>query len=421
MSYFPSILAAALPAYLIRFKIGPVPTTALEVLIYVLFLATLIWRRRDVVRVLKTDPLRWPILLFMIAGLISALIDPDRLSGLGAFKALFFDAILAYLTVRSNVISSPKRSEGRETPGGLIAAGLILAGLIVTIVSLVQGNFTSDGRLIGIFGYSPNYLALFLAPLIVLAFGYLVGSIQIIVRACRELYCRLLHRSDRLRRPFESKNIWGIFLGLMLLLGLFGYTLFLTDSRGGYLAAIAGIYIVLIFVLRYKIKKAGIFAAILVLIVGLASVFYLERPDYTDPGRKASSSNIRRYVWLTSLKIGNPIKHPKNALLGIGLTNYQNYFTEFTKDRVNYPEFIAPQALTAHNLYLHLWLTTGILGLIAFVWLVIRTLKPFSNFHSSIFPLLAAFLAILIYGLIDTPYFKNDLAIMFWLMIAILV
>jgi len=131
----------------------------------------------------------------------------------------------------------------------------------------------------------------------------------------------------------------------------------------------------------------------------------------------ATSNNIRWYVWQTSIEIVG-----QRPLLGVGLGNYQNYFTQRTKDRVNYPEFIAPLALTAHNLYLHILTTMGVVGLIVFMWLIwsaIKAVSPQSRLPATLM-ILAGFVSILFYGFVDTPFFKNDLAILWWLLIGIL-
>jgi len=87
-----------------------------------------------------------------------------------------------------------------------------------------------------------------------------------------------------------------------------------------------------------------------------------------------------------------------------------------------------------HNIFLNFWSETGILGLIAFGWLSIKyiwlSLKDIFcietkcgntfSFHkvaSCVF--LAVALEIVIHGLVDVPYFKNDLSVLVWLLVAV--
>jgi O-antigen ligase len=85
-----------------------------------------------------------------------------------------------------------------------------------------------------------------------------------------------------------------------------------------------------------------------------------------------------------------------------------------TKTWVNYPEFISPQALTAHNLYLQIYITCGLSAFMAFVALIFSS----RFWRLTDVAACAALVAILFYGLVDTPFARNDLAAVFWLILA---
>jgi len=129
-----------------------------------------------------------------------------------------------------------------------------------------------------------------------------------------------------------------------------------------------------------------------------------------DMGRTGRSSNIRYYIWSTSLEIAR-----QKPIFGIGLSNFQSYFSDLTRERVNFAAYISPQALTAHNLYLHIYLTMGLLGLIVFIGLV--TQSGFWRLRDRAASL--ALFSVLFYGLVDTPIFCNDLAGLFWIILAL--
>ncbi|MCA9389730.1 MAG: hypothetical protein KC585_03955, partial [Candidatus Magasanikbacteria bacterium] len=65
-----------------------------------------------------------------------------------------------------------------------------------------------------------------------------------------------------------------------------------------------------------------------------------------------------------------------------------------------------------HNIILNFWVETGLAGLLAFFWIVFAWLK---KKEAMLLPLVA----LLIHGLVDVPYFKNDLAIVFFLVLAL--
>ncbi|HEX9503907.1 MAG TPA: hypothetical protein VF974_06345, partial [Patescibacteria group bacterium] len=75
-----------------------------------------------------------------------------------------------------------------------------------------------------------------------------------------------------------------------------------------------------------------------------------------------------------------------------------------------------------HNIFLNFWLELGILGLISFAWIIFLAYKQYKKSQGQN-PLAVAagvyILIMLIHGLVDAPYFKNDLALLFWFMIAI--
>jgi len=110
-----------------------------------------------------------------------------------------------------------------------------------------------------------------------------------------------------------------------------------------------------------------------------------------------------------------------NWLLGIGPGMFQQYYLEYQKYfPVPYLEWAVPQP---HNLFLAFWLQAGILGLIGFIWLIINFFRRLFNFFiNQKSPLALSLMAIMVYilahGLLDTTYWKNDLSLIFWTIIA---
>ena len=351
----------AIPFYIFRFNLV-FPTTILEVLIYLSFLVALFEKKIDLSFKDKKDLFG---LLFVLLSLTGVSADPNLSSALGIWKAYFFDGYLLYLLIKAH-----KEDEN-------IINLLIYASATMSLVALMIYFFgfqTADGRLYDLDRLSPNYLAMFLIPSVLLSFYRIIYSKKYIILA-----------------P----------------LAISALALTLTFSRGALIALAGGIIILIAY--KFKKRARALFVLGSVAALLLAS-FIIFKPKGDDMGRAGSSSNIRYYIWATSLEM---VK--KNPLTGIGISNYQNYFTELTKERVNYPEFISPQALTAHNLYLHLLLTCGLPA-----FLILLALIYYSITKSKKPLIIVAFSGILFYGLIDTPFFRNDLSAIFWVLIALL-
>jgi len=109
---------------------------------------------------------------------------------------------------------------------------------------------------------------------------------------------------------------------------------------------------------------------------------------------------------------------------GSGLAGYQIAVIPFHQNS-HVEIFLFP-----HNFFLNFYVHTGLLGLLAILWLVITAIVLwFKNYFSilkqpeaKVLNIVAglALLEILIHGLVDVPYFKNDLAPLFLLVICLI-
>ncbi len=384
MIYLISTILLLLPTYLIRFSIFSIPTTLLEVLIYLVFIYGLYKAIKSGFRRLPLSGYL-PIIVLILALIISTAIAPDRRIALGEFKGFFIDPILVGWLVFQFV----KKEDLPKLFWALIFSGTFVA--IHTILLKILGQITADGRVIGIFGYSPNYLSLYLAPITTLLITYGL-SLMVKKKYLLSAICIIL---------------FTIFLA----------ALYFSGSRGGFLAVAAGIgvYFIVSFWgwIRQRISSQIIVAILIILAIYTAWTFF--QPDFSvspeSGGRVATSNNLRWEIWKTSLELGK--NHP---LLGVGLGNFQNAFADLTANRPNYPEYITPQALTSHNIFFMFWLSTGILGLTAFIWLLVvftkNTLKKISDNSTKV--ILAVMVTIVLYGLIESSIWKNDLSVIFW-------
>jgi O-antigen ligase len=133
-----------------------------------------------------------------------------------------------------------------------------------------------------------------------------------------------------------------------------------------------------------------------------------------------SSWQSRLMVWRSALKIGWD-----NWFFGVGPGMFQKYYLDYQKYFPPYLEWAVPQP---QNIFLAFWLQTGLVGLIGFFWLIInffrrvlRLLKKqkpsYAKASEGREPLALALMAVMIYilvhGLLDATFWKNDLALIF--------
>ena len=140
-----------------------------------------------------------------------------------------------------------------------------------------------------------------------------------------------------------------------------------------------------------------------------------------------------------------------NPLFGIGPGNFQEKYLEYQKYFPPYLEWSVPQP---HNIFLAFWLESGLVGLIGFVILLFyffrdnKKVYPFTkikednNTSISVIKkqiseklddkeyfgdgaiqdlrilLLGIMIYLLVHGLVDTTYWRNDLAVVFWTIVA---
>jgi|GEM_PF-887704 len=388
----------AMPLYLFRFTVLGIPTNVFEVVLYLSLLVWMWYRYRTNSKKVNFSTgsndiqvnwrLPWVVWAWLGIGLIGALVNPDWLSGLGFWRAYFIDGALVYLIIGNEI----------DVAKVILPRALIAIGGIVSVVSLISAtgwHVAIDGRWLGWFGFdnfaSPNYLSLFIAPIVALS----------------------------IMAMFFWRGLWrylALVSSLIMIIALVG-----SQSRGAVVGVVGGIIVAIVYyAYRNKQKYTWLKWSALALIIIATATFYIAKPNANASpadGRVATSNNIRWEIWKTSTEIikGKPI-------FGVGLGNFQEYFTQLTIGRVNYPEFISPLALTAHNLYLQVLTTLGTVGLIIFIWWLIIIIKAMSaspnKAETTI--VVSTLASILLYGLVDTPFFKNDLAILWWVIVSLI-
>lgn len=407
------VILFSLPTYLVRLgfwfpPLGPkgIPTTLLEVMILIFFLCWL--KEKPAILFLKTffrrTPLGFwlPILLIFYGAFVSAVVAPDKLKSLGILKGFFVDPVL-FLLVFSAIMRDAGRTKKKRALLEKCFLSLVFSGLSVALIALVyfrEGNLTYDGRLRA-FYESPNHLAMYLAPLFLLSSYFVLSS-------------------------------WGILrLVWLFVAGILGAVLYFTFSFGAWVGVLGGLAFLAFWLFAYEKKPVsriaswrpwymrvrGVFVSILILLL-LTDLFWFavdssgKLQGLAMQGER-NSLESRLMIWRAAWEIGKD--HP---LFGIGLGTFQEYYLAY-QERFDTPylEWAVPHP---HNLFFAFWLYTGLAGFIGFLWLLSSFFKNaigkiktgFSEENLFFVVLGSIFVYFVLHGLIDTPFWKNDLALL---------
>jgi O-antigen ligase len=132
------------------------------------------------------------------------------------------------------------------------------------------------------------------------------------------------------------------------------------------------------------------------------------------------SGMVRRQIWAETINLLRD-----HWLLGAGLAGYQTAIVPYHSS-ANWMEIY----LYPHNIIMNFWSELGLLGLLAFIWLGVKyfwvnivgiwrgTSKEIKVLSIT---LIAAMLEVIIHGLVDVPFFKNDLSVLFMIILAVAV
>ena len=332
--------------------------------------------------------------LFIIGTILSLLMHPFSLTSVGMLKSWFFFPVLAAWLLFFE-------AEDLKKWHTIIFSWFIV--LVVTAISslsfVVLHVLTFDGRLVGMYS-SPNFLAFFVAPASLLAL-YLWDTF--LVRDWRDCFKKGL-----------------LFLGSVVAL----LCLFFTHSYGTWGAVALGLLLFLfgrLSLLRFRKKT------FLLLVVCIAVLFFVYGIENGSEKWQAlyslderSSFSSRLMIWQSAGKIISD-----NPFLGIGVGRFQEVYLSYQQYFPPYLEWAVPQP---HNVYLALWLSSGSIGLFGFILLITRLMYISGRtflINKKEEPRLGALLIcsllllFLVSGIVDTPYFKNDLAIAFFLLIGL--
>lgn len=416
------LIIAGTPLYLLRFKVLGVPVTTLEAMILIAFFVWAFIKDGPRFKTLfkKTGriayPYKWEILGVLAISWLAIISAGATNEAFGVWKAYFFEPLLLFILV-INLFSN---SEGRRK----IILSLGVSALFVSLFAIYQkitGQFIDNPfwaaaetrRAVSFFGY-PNAIGLFLAPMIMLFIG------------------QLFSKTTKKER---------IFLGFTIITSILA--IFFAQSYGA-MAGLIVAFIVFALFTNKKLRLIAISGAVMGLII-IFSYAPLKQFVIQKVTLNALSGQIRQQQWIETKKM----LAAGRLLQGAGLSGYQKAVAPYHQEGIflknddpNWLEKIRTSAqyrqqmwqpteiyMYPHNIFLNFWSELGIFGALLFCWIIAKFLWQSSRFFLTektnterfiALGLLTSMIALVVHGLVDVPYFKNDLSALFWISIAVL-
>lgn len=240
---------------------------------------------------------------------------------------------------------------------------------------------------------SANWIAFFVTPAAVLSFVHAFNTLLLPNR----------------KKLLKQKFFWLCFF----LFILSTITLYLTQSYGGYVAVLGGITLYLFRAL--PLKRFSLALLFIGVIIGAGFIHQqstwkyqvlTDQVDYRFANSAASRSDIYR------MNLHMILKYP---LIGTGMNQYQSYFAvnqvEVLGSELN-ESHVPPHA---HNFFMSFWTSLGVFGFAAMLLLILGIFWRLKFDPRS--PVVFVLVAIMLHGLIDSSYWKQEMAYFFWLMV----
>lgn len=367
------VTIGALPLYVVRWHYGPLPTTLLETLILISLGLYVVakWREGGIPHPIRT-PLDIPILLLIAAASISVFIPPDTRAALGLYRAFFIEPVLIFY-IAADLLRGEQYLRRAVVSFAIGSSVLAVLNLVAVAQALLHHTFHVGSAPNALYG-DANYVAMYLEPPVAFAMALL-----------------LFDRTPRWR--------W---LGAAWL-SVTGLALLLTLSKGSFLALLVLGVVVILRMRRWMLP----------LLAGLVVVAFLVSRVPLIAQRIATSENSlvgRFQIYGAAIRV---LK--QNPILGLGLGGFDYTFRKHASQP--YP----------HDVWLTFWVEIGLLGLIAFaviffglVWRGWRALPQTEGFYRvAMWGVMGSLVLWGIHGLVDSPYWKNDMSVEFWVLAAI--
>ncbi len=370
------LFVALLPTYLIRFSIGPIPTTLLETFFMLLCVSWLLKKEyRSIPTELYTKGTAWTVsgLLLLLVVTISIVSAKMSLDAFNIAKSYFIEPLL-FVGILLSLFR--KRADWRR-----LLLALSLTAIPLALIAIAQRFFGApipppwdySLRATSVFTY-PNALGLYLAPIATISALFLITL---------------------------KERIWIA----PLIASVIG--LLLAQTEASYIAVPSAI--LLAFAWRSERKQRVVLIGAMMVALTLALIIPQTR---TKLLLQDYSGTVRQAQWQETVIL---IKN--RPILGAGLNQYPEaiipHHTNSHIERFQYP----------HNIVLNTWVELGLAGVLIFLTILFLIARSLLRQSPEPLPVvtLGALLVMLIHGLVDVPYFKNDLAFLTMTIIALVI
>jgi putative inorganic carbon (hco3(-)) transporter len=373
-----ALTTACAPLYVVRWHYGPLPTTLLETLI-VLTIAGYVWTLRTEKRFPSRTPYDVLIALWLVAGVLGVIAAPDHRAALGTYRAYFIEAVaIFYIAVD---LLRTRDDVRRVFTVAAVSAAIYSIGQVVSFVYVAAHHQLLLGDAPAFLNNTPNADAMYLEPPLAFAIGFVLF-------------------------PW-SKRVRLLASGLLALILL---AMLLTLSRAGYLAMAV---LAVVLVLSLSNRRARIWTVAALALVGLV---VLEVPFINQRiATIGSSAGLRTSLYGQALHV-----IALNPILGAGIDGFPVRVAPFrpgTQTIELYP----------HDVWLTTWSEVGLLGVIVLAVIVFTLLwrgaRALTETNDAYRPILwgcvGALILFVMHGFFDSPYWKNDFSVEFWLVAAL--
>jgi O-antigen ligase len=271
-----------------------------------------------------------------------------------------------------------------------------------------------------------------------LTFGWLLDQVRETKKQIKALHLKTI-----------AKN------GLLVLIIILSLLAIYFAQSEGALAALLAAFLLIGLLSRPKIAWAtvGLIVILAAVVIGLTPLrdYAVKKITMND-----LSGQIRKLQWKETFVM---MRTQKNIMLfGTGLAGYQQaivpyhqagFFYNFDNDPDFKQQTIESTAyrtthwqpvevyLYPHNILLNFWIELGLVGMLLFVWILVKCFvlvgkliwrsnkKIYATSEKNtdkyfVLGLGGAVLTMIIHGWVDVPYFKNDLAVLFWMVLLLI-
>jgi O-antigen ligase len=388
----------------------------------------------------RFGPFLWPILIFLLAALASIVIAYSRSNATRAFREEVFGPllylVLAFLCLRS-------RQDMTRLLLALLGSGFIIAllGCIQYFIfkNMIVPDINGAQRITAVYGSGNNIGTFF-------DYTFPIGLALVL-----------------------SRLSWKWRLATLIGCIPFCFVLYQSGSRGALLLAIpAALLFIVAFALRNR--RVLLIASIVFIIVfaGIGALYSQKIVSYIVSGHTGSQGQStvleRSWLWLAAVNMIHD-----SPWLGYGMDNWLCHYSDSYQNKCWYPNGFPggkwvpgspphppvqtywitsdpatgeptgmsdePDLSHPHNIFLHIWVSIGIFGLLAFLailvlfyWTIARLLRYLALRRSAEYEVLrwllvgigAAMLGALVQGQVDSAFLEQDLAFCFWILVAAL-